>query len=143
MDARLDYLTLMEEHDQLMVLGRAFARALDAGDADAIHAAFAALTAELVGHLAREDSMIYPRLIAGDDTATSEAAQGVIAEFQDLAADWTALARDASAGLIATDPAGFAARSRGLLSRLEGRVKRENELLYPQALRAAHIRLRG
>lgn len=143
MDAKLDYLTLMEEHDRLMVLGRAFALALDGGDGAAIHASFAALTGELVRHLAREDSMIYPRLIAGDDAASSAAAQDVIAEFQDLAADWTALAGAAAAGQIAADPAGFAARSRALLARLEGRIKRENELLYPQALRAAHIRLRA
>ena len=143
MDSKLDYLTLMEEHDRLMALGRAFARALDGGESEAIHASFAALTAELVGHLAREDSMIYPRLIAGDDAASSAAARDVIAEFQDLATDWTALTAEAAAGGIAADPAGFTTRSRALLARLEGRVKRENELLYPQALRAAHIRLRG
>ncbi len=139
----LDYLTLMEEHDRLLMLGRVFARTLDTGDATAIHSAFAGLTAELVGHLAREDSMIYPRLIAGDDAATSAAARQVIDEFQDLAADWTALAADATPDGIAADLEGFVARSRALLARLEGRVKRENELLYPQALRAAHIRLRG
>ena len=143
MDAKLDYLTLMEEHDRLLVLGRAFAAALDGGEIEAMHIAFAALTAELVGHLAREDSMIYPQLIAGDDAASSAAAQDVIAEFQDLATDWTALAEEASAGLISTDPVRFTARSRLLLARLEGRIQRENELLYPQALRAAHIRLRA
>ena len=139
----LDYLTLMQEHDRLVVLGRLFARTLDEGAPGAIHDAFATLTAELVGHLEREDSMIYPRLIAGDDAASSAAAQQVINEFQDLAGDWTALAADALPEKIAADPAGFTDRSRALLVRLEGRVKRENELLYPQALRAAHIRLRA
>jgi iron-sulfur cluster repair protein YtfE (RIC family) len=120
---------------------RALDRVLDGGDAVAIHGALAALAAELVAHLAKEDSMIYPRLIAGNDAATSAAAQAVIDEFQNLSADWTALITETTPASIALDPAGFAARTRVLLGRLEGRVRRENELLYPQALRAAHIRL--
>ncbi|MDB5678234.1 hemerythrin domain-containing protein [Sphingomonas bacterium] len=139
----LDYHTLMAEHDRLVVHGTALDAALDGGDGAAIYHAFATLSTELVAHLAKEDSMIYPRLIAGDDIATSAAAQDVIDEFRDLAADWTALAGWAAPDTIAAEPARFADEARGLLARLRGRVRRENELLYPQALRAAHIKLRG
>lgn len=139
----LDYHTLMAEHDRLAGHGVALEKAIDAGDPAATFHAFAALSGELVAHLAKEDSMIYPRLIAGDDIATSAAAQEVIDEFRDLAADWTGLVHWATHDAIAAEPDRFASEARALLARLRGRVKRENELLYPQALRAAHISLRG
>jgi iron-sulfur cluster repair protein YtfE (RIC family) len=139
----LDYDTLMAEHDRLVILGTALDAAIDGGDSAAIHHAFATLCAELIAHLAKEDSMIYPRLIAGDDIATSAAAREVIDEFHDIAADFGALIGWATLDAIIAQPARFAGEARDLLARLRGRVRRENELLYPQALRAAHIRLRG
>jgi iron-sulfur cluster repair protein YtfE (RIC family) len=139
----LDYHTLMAEHDRLVVHVAALEAAIDTGDGVTIHQAFATLSGELVAHLAKEDSMIYPRLIAGDDAETSAAAREVIDEFRDLAGDFGALIGWATADAIITQPARFADQARGLLARLRGRVRRENELLYPQALRAAHIRLRG
>jgi hypothetical protein len=139
----IDYQTLMAEHDRLVVQIDAFERSVESGDPVAIHRDFARLSAELIVHLAKEDSAIYPRLIAGDDIASSEAALAVIEEFRDLAADWTALIGWASLEAIRMEPAHFADWSRELVERLRGRVRRENELLYPQALRAAHIRLRG
>jgi iron-sulfur cluster repair protein YtfE (RIC family) len=139
----LDYQTLMAEHDRLVVQIDAFERSVEGGDHVAIHRAFAELSAELIAHLAKEDSTIYPRLIAGDDIASSDAALAVIEEFKDLAADWTALIGWASLEAIEADPVRFTSWSQELVERLRGRVKRENELLYPQALRAAHIRLRA
>jgi len=139
----LDYHTLMAEHDRLVVQVTALEAAIDTGDGVAIHHAFATLSSELVAHLAKEDSMIYPRLIAGDDAETSAAAREVIDEFRDLAADFGALVGWATADAIMAQPERFADEARGLLVRLRGRVRRENELLYPQALRAAHIRLRS
>ncbi len=139
----LDYHTLMAEHDRLVVHAAALEKTIDADDSAAICQAFARLNAELVAHVAKEDAMVYPRLIAGDDAATSAAAREVIDEFRDLGADWNALIGWATPAAIAAQPERFAEEVRGLLARLRGRVRRENELLYPQALRAAHIQLRG
>ena len=139
----LDYSTLMAEHDRLVAHGVALETAIDGGDGAAIHQAFATLCAELVAHLVKEDSMIYPRLIAGDDAETSAAAREVIDEFRDLTADFRALIGWATRDAIMAEPARFADEARDLLARLRGRVRRENELLYPQALRAAHIKLRA
>lgn len=139
----LDYQTLMAEHDRLIVQIGAFERSVEGGDPIEIHRTFAQLSADLIIHLAKEDSTIYPRLIAGEDIASSEAALAVIEEFKDLAADWTALIGWASLEAIMNEPAHFASWSQELVERLRGRVRRENELLYPQALRAAHIRLRS
>ena len=139
----LTYDTLMAEHDRLVAHGAALDAAIDAGDGDAIHHAFATLCSELVAHLVKEDSMIYPRLIAGDDAETSAAAREVIDEFRDLTADFKALIEWAIRDAIIAQPARFADEARELLVRLRGRVRRENELLYPEALRAAHIKLRG
>jgi iron-sulfur cluster repair protein YtfE (RIC family) len=139
----IDYHTLMAEHDRLVVQIDAFERSIESGDTVAIHRDFARLSAELIAHLAKEDSNIYPQLIAGNDIASSEAALAVIEEFKDLAADWTVLIGWASLEAIRNEPGRFATWSQKLVERLRGRVRRENELLYPQALRAAHIRLRA
>jgi iron-sulfur cluster repair protein YtfE (RIC family) len=138
-----DYQTLMAEHDRLVVQIDAFERSVEGGDHVAIHRAFAELSADLIAHLAKEDSNIYPRLIAGDDIASSDAALAVIEEFKDLAADWTVLIGWASLEAIKAEPVRFTSWSQELVERLRGRVRQENELLYPQALRAAHIRLRA
>ena len=133
----------MAEHDRLIVHTATLEAAITAGNRDAVYDAFAMLNADLVAHLAKEDAMIYPRLIAGDDAASSAAARDVIDECHDLATDWLALCAWATRQAIADQPARFASEAAGLMARLRRRVACENELLYPEALRAAHIRLCG
>ncbi len=149
----VDYETLMCEHDALTVLA---ARLIDAVAPDVelnaepdraylISAVTArdALSGALMRHLHAEDSTIYPRLIGGNDASAAEAARQVVAEFKDLIGDWTAYMTDWPATRIEAEWPVFRSITLELMRRLSGRVRRENELLYPLALAAAHITLRA
>jgi iron-sulfur cluster repair protein YtfE (RIC family) len=149
----VDYETLMHEHDALTVLAARLIDAvaphvaLNAGPDRAYLisavAARDALSGALMQHLHAEDSTIYPRLISGNDASAAEAARQVAAEFKDLIGDWIAYMADWPATRIEAEWPAFKSVTLELMRRLSGRVKRENELLYPLALAAAHITLRA
>lgn len=139
----IDYETLMREHDVLVALGADLETALDSTDTDMMAAAQARLAGLLVAHLAREDSAIYPKLLLGNDASAAAAARAVVDEFVDLARDWRGHLTRWTPEHIAAETASFADATRVLLARLRQRVRRENELLYPLALQAAHIQLRA
>ncbi|QNQ09349.1 hemerythrin domain-containing protein [Sphingomonas alpina] len=141
----VDYESLMREHDALTVLA---ARLVDAVEPDQSPpgpalAARDALSALLMQHLHTEDSAIYPRLIGGNDAAAAAAAQDVVAEFKDLIGDWIAYMADWPIARVEAEWPVFKTATLDLMRRLGGRVRRENELLYPLALAAAHIPLRA
>jgi len=142
---RVDYETLMHEHDALDRLAEQLDRAIGeaSGPSTPALAARERLSTALIAHVAKEDSAIYPRLIGGNDASAAAAAQEVIHEFRDLMVDWIDYARDWDRDRALAEWDSFAAATRALLARLRGRIKRENELLYPLALRASHIRLRA
>ena len=134
---------LIGEHAEITVLARTLARTIEAGeDADAKHAALIALADDLADHLAREDADIYPRLMMGTDEGAASAAREAVRKFETLAADWTVYVARWSRDAIDADAQGFAEDSAEILARLAARVKVENDLLYPMALRAAQITLR-
>ena len=76
------------------------------------------------------------------DEGTASAARDAVKKFETLAADWSAYVARWSRDAIRNDPAGFAEASTAILTRLAARVKVEDDLLYPLALRAAQITLR-
>lgn len=134
---------LIGEHAHITALVRALTRAIEAGEhVDAQHRALTALAGDLSGHLAREDADIYPRLMMCADEGTASAARDAVKKFETLAADWSAYVARWSRDAIRNDPGGFADASTAILSRLAARVKVEDDLLYPLALRAAQITLR-
>ena len=134
---------LIREHAEITMLARDLTRAIERG-ADAVtrHAALSALAGDLSDHLAREDAELYPALMLSADEGAASAARDAIRKFETLAADWRVYAGRWTRAAIAGDPLGFAKDSAEILARLAARVKVENDLLYPQALRAAQITLR-
>lgn len=102
-----------------------------------------ALASDLAGHLATEDTDIYPQLILSSDEGAADAARRSTRQFETLAADWSVYQARWTGDAIGADWDGFVADSTALLDRLDRRIQTENDLLYPLALRAAHIRLRG
>jgi hypothetical protein len=134
---------LIGEHAEITTLARTLTRAIEAGeDADTKHAALIALADDLADHLAREDADIYPRLMMSADEGAASAAREAVRKFETLAADWTVYVARWSRDAIDADAQGFAEDSADILARLAARVKVENDLLYPMALRAAQITLR-
>lgn len=135
--------SLIREHANITALAGALMRAIDnCADADTQYAALVALKTDLADHLAREDADIYPQLMVSADQGAASAARDAVRKFETLAADWTDYVRRWTRKAIAADPRAFASDSTAILDRLSARVKVENDLLYPMALRAAHITLR-
>ena len=147
----VDYETLMLEHDALTALATRLIDmvvpddGMDIGPTrlTAAVAARDALSGALMRHLHTEDSTIYPKLIGGNDASAAAAAQQVVAEFKDLIGDWMAYMADWPITRIEAEWPVFRSATLELMRRLNGRVRRENELLYPLALAAAHITLRA
>ncbi|WP_052134195.1 hemerythrin domain-containing protein [Sphingomonas sp. 37zxx] len=135
---------LIREHKAIGVLAGELMRAAQgAADAEGGRRALSALATELCDHLANEDADIYPLLILSKDEGAAAMARDAIAVHQSLAADFTAYAAHWTQDAIAADWERFADATDGLMQRLGNRIRTENELLYPLALRAAHISLRG
>lgn len=135
---------LIDEHRAILARAKTLADRCDGrADPDAAHAALRALADDLAAHLATEDRDIYPRLMLSGDEGAASAARDAIVRFDTLAGDWLIYEARWTRRAILADREGFATETRELIARLEARISVENELLYPMALRGAHITLRG
>lgn len=140
----LSFEDLMHDHSAIFAAVRGLVQEMERGsDAAMLAAGLKHLDSLLTPHLAIEDGQIYPLLLAGDDSGQRIMAEEAINAYASLAADWSAFATAWDGSAIATDRAGFVAGLQAVLDTLQRRVRAENEILYPMALRAAHIRLRA
>ena len=139
----LSFEELMHDHSAIFAAVRRIVQAAegDSGPAE-LAASLKQLDSLLTPHLAIEDRQIYPLLLAGKDSGQRIMAEEAISAYATLAGDWSAFASEWGEPVIAADRAGFVAGLKSLLDTLDRRVRAENEILYPMALRAAHIRLR-
>jgi hypothetical protein len=136
--------TLIAEHKAIQRRADTRLRIIEGDqDAETAYHALAMLLAELVAHLGHEDADLYPRLMADNGYGTTHAAAEAIAEFETLAGDWCSFATRWTSEPIDRDWLQFGIAARELIDRLARRMRTENELLYPLALRSAHIRLRA
>lgn len=140
----LSFEDLMHDHSAIFAAVRVIVQEIegDAGPA-ALAASLTHLDTLLTPHLAIEDREIYPLLLAGGDSGQRIMAEEAINAFASVATDWSAFVAAWDQSAIATDRTGFVTGLQTLLDTLQRRVKAENEILYPMALRAAHIRLRA
>jgi iron-sulfur cluster repair protein YtfE (RIC family) len=140
----LSFEGLMHDHAAIFAGVRRIVHEIEveAGTA-ALAASLDHLDSLLTPHLAVEDEQIYPLLLSGRDAGQRIAAEEAIHAFSTLAADWGAFVAAWDAPAIAAHRADFLLALQALLDTLQRRVRAENEILYPMALRAAHIRLRA
>jgi len=140
----LSFENLMHDHGAIFAAVRRIVRETEseAGPAE-LAASLDHLDSLLTPHLAIEDEQIYPLLLGGRDAGQRIMAEEAINAYAPLAADWSAFAATWNESAIAADRERFVAGLRTLLDTLQNRVRAENEILYPMALRAAHIRLRA
>jgi hypothetical protein len=140
----LSFEDLMHDHSAIFAAVRVIVQEVEGEAAPAILAAsLAHLDSLLTPHLAIEDGEIYPLLLAGGDAGQRIMAEEAINAYASLAADWSAFAADWDESAIAAGRTRFVAGLQALLGTLQNRVRAENEVLYPMALRGAHIRLRA
>lgn len=140
----LSFEDLMHDHSAIFAAVRVIVQEIEDESSPATLAAHLRyLDSLLTPHLAIEDGQIYPLLLASDDAGQRIMAEEAINAFAPLATDWSAFVAIWEEPVIAADRNGFVAGLQGLLDTLQRRVRAENEVLYPMALRGAHIRLRA
>jgi iron-sulfur cluster repair protein YtfE (RIC family) len=136
--------TLIAEHRAIRRCGEALLDIVDDDpDTDAAHSALSRLSTELLAHLETEDTDIYPLLMNDRGSGMAHAAAAAIEQFESLTTDWNDHVAVWTREAIARDWPRFARTTHSLVDRLSRRISVENELLYPLALRGAHIRLRN
>lgn len=140
----MSYERLIAEHaeidDALLRLQKLVAT--DPADIDTVIVALSDLSQVLAGHLAHEDSFIYPRMIAGPNGESSAVARDFVRSFECLRKDWDLYLAEWNSECIATEWANFRSETERMATRLAQRVRAENELLYATALKANVIPLR-
>ena len=141
----LNFHRLITEHDQLDALTarlEALCRA-DTLDVPAVMDLRGTLAADIAQHLADEDSFIYPHMIGGGNERVAAEAQAFVDEFDELVRDWGVYLADWDADRVRADESAFRDATLAIAARVRTRVRRENEQLYPLALRTGAIRLRA
>jgi len=92
------------------------------------------LSGRLKAHLAAEDNLLYPMMIAADHPLASDRAAEYQEEMEGLAASFESyMSKWRSFTAIEADPGGFIAETRELFDALSDRIDRENHRLYPLA----------
>lgn len=135
---------LLHDHSAIFAVVREVVREIDDGaGARALSARLGQLDSLLTPHLAIEDEQIYPLLLTSDDAGQRIMAEEAINAYASVARDWRVFVATWHEPAIAADRTGFVTGLQALLDTLQQRVKAENEILYPMALRGAHIRLRA
>ncbi len=89
------------------------------------------LSSTLIGHLKREDWVLYPRLLASTDPRIASVALAFSDEMGGLGAAYTQHCKQWDANAIHSDWAGYCRASGVLLDALVKRITRENRELYP------------
>ena len=140
----LSFEDLMHDHSAIFAAVRVIVREIEDDAAPAtLSANLEYLDTLLTPHLAIEDGEIYPLLLTGGDAGQRIMAEEAINAYASLATDWSAFAAEWDEPAIAADRTRFVTGLQALLGTLQNRVRAENEILYPMALRGAHIRLRA
>lgn len=128
---------LMDEHRELQ---RQTARLLHAISAEVPDPAGVAVirwqfAQALFDHCSREDRSVYDRLLACGDVTATTIAWRYRQEFGELAREFALYISEWPVDRIVGDWKEFGADTRLILELLASRIEREEEVLYPQALR--------
>jgi iron-sulfur cluster repair protein YtfE (RIC family) len=128
----LDRKMLSAEHDELATLAAELvARVASADPApEAIAPLRWQLTRKLLAHLAKEDTLLYPRLIAGSDRRAAMMAARFADEMGDLAQSYREYVANWSSDRIVAEWAGFGNETRRVMQALTQRIGREETMLY-------------
>jgi len=140
----MSYQRLIAEHDRIDAALVRLLNHVDAVAPDPVDTmlALSRLSDEMREHLAREDALLYPDLIADERHAFPRIAADFEREFAELRDDWSRYLQEWDSLSIQHDWAGFCHETHSIAERLADRVAAENRLLYAAALREGVIPLR-
>lgn len=130
--------SLRKQHESIAVLAgdiNTAVRTLDGRmEAERLHRLLRQLDTILTTHLASEDRLLYPEMLASPDRQAAAAASRFCEEMGGLQASYSAFsARWTSADELLADPASFTREWNAVLRALGTRIERENAELYPLA----------
>jgi hypothetical protein len=138
----ISFEALIREHDELDAMAVALLALLEDSAIEAALAQRALLAAALSSHLEHEDLHVYPKLMACPDGSTAMTAQAFAEQFLDLAEHWGTHLSAWNLQAAWINPTAFRQATQAIIFRLRERIRQENGLLYPAALRASVITLR-
>lgn len=129
---------LRKQHDAIAVFASDISAAadgvIDAESADRIARLLRQLDTVLTTHLASEDRLLYPEMLASGDHRTAATASRFCEEMGGLTTSYAQFAaRWPSAAALQADAAGFKRDWTVLEGALSFRIQRENAELYPLA----------
>lgn len=124
------------QHKELSNLGKALLQLLDTRtlteDAAPARRALATFSGRLRVHASMEQEALYPRLLESGDPQVVAKARALLGEVGALYEDFFGLMRRwAELPAIQGDPEGFAREVMAMLHKLNQRMRRENQELYP------------
>ncbi len=91
----------------------------------------------LMVHLAQEDNLLYPALLASRDPVARRTAERFCEQMGDLGASYRAYNSEWTFDRVAADWRGFANATRTMMAALRRRIQREESKLYPLIARRA------
>lgn len=127
-----------DQHSRLLELAVKLKDDLEIGDsirmAEVAFGTLCELSANLVIHLAMEDSVLYPHLLDSGDTQVRETAKsfqeemgGIVQVFLNYTGQWSDI------NAIRLEPEEFRKQTTTIYQALGDRVSKENQTLYPLA----------
>ena len=135
---------LLDEHDGISTSAGNILLLLEEHDARPAEAAamLSAVARSLDDHIAYEEQFIYPEMTRVANAELNEASRRFAEDFAALRADWLDYLAGWPDDRITAEWPDFKVDTRAILPRLLDRVRRENDCLYPLALRRGAVRLR-
>jgi len=105
-----------------------------AKDAAQAHKLLTELTGKLIVHLAAEDQVLYPQLLKAKNPRTQTMAKRFITEMGSIAQAFKSyVVKWGSPASIQANPEAFVTETKGIISALGERIRKENTQLYPLA----------
>ena len=136
----------MVEHDGIeaaITNLRALLNEKPAFDLQRLLIARAELSGEIEVHLRNEEHLLLDRIDSSSPVALEDMARKFRRVLVAFRTRWEDYLTGWDAQSIAADRAAFCAETEGLIAKLSAGLKRESALLYPAALQAGVIALRG
>lgn len=141
----MSYEQLLLEHDQINRTLARLLRLTEAATPDVpeVSGALSQLAAQLLDHLAHEDSSLYPKMIQSKVGQVASIARRFFDEFEEMTADCKTYLTEWLPDCIEGDWEGFRRDTAAMAARLQARVRAENSVLYSAALNHGLIALRA
>jgi len=127
----MDIDTFIRQHADIDAIVTELGRAINMDERNLAAATRWKLARKLVAHLALEDKLLYPALIASNDRETATLAHGMQAEMGNLAERFQSYMEKWDNSSITEQWSAFRDETQIILTALRKRISKENHVVYP------------